>query len=184
MKKKKNIFVLIVLIILILALLIGVLFIKKGNDKESGTSVSDKDYVVASSTYARLDIFWDEEEYDIFIKDGVLFVGEERISIINEKIKYFYFNRYQCSHQTVFYFLTENGNVYVIQIIDTDNGNLNKFHQLEKLNYSNVTDIVSIANPNYGRPLDDKSGMIDNVDDYLYALIDGKKYKLEYQYRC
>ena len=184
MKKGRIILIIASLVALILAILIGVLFIKKGNIDDSGTVVNEKDYVIASSTYVRLDLFWDEIEYDINIKEGVLFVDEERISIINEKIKYFYFNRYQCSHQTVFYFLTEGGNVYVVEISDIDNKDLEKFHQLERLKYANVTDIISIANPNYGKPLDDKSGMIDNVDDYLYALIDGKKYKLEYQYRC
>ena len=157
----------------------------KTNDNNQTDSTDTNKYTVKSMTNAKFNILWDGTEHELKIVDGKLVVGGNTYSIENERIKYFYYNRYQCSHGIVLYYLTENGNVYVTEMSANNNNlNLESLNNFKKLNYSNVTDIVVIPNNNYGKPLDDVSGMTDNVKEYLYALINGETFKLDYQYRC
>ena len=155
------------------------------NASNQADSTNTNKYTVKSMTNAKFNIFWDGTEHELKIVDGKLVVEGSTYSIENERIKYFYYNRYQCGHGTVLYYLTENGNVYVTEMSASDNNlKLESLNSFKKLNYSNVTDIVIISNDNYGKPLDDVSGMTDNVKEYLYALVNGETIKLDYQYRC
>lgn len=146
---------------------------------------SNSKYAIKSMTNAKFNIFWDNTEHEIKISDGKLVVEGNVFSITNERIKYFYFNSYQCGHGTVLYYLTESGNVYVTNMSANENNlKMESLNNFKKLNYSNVTDIVVIQNDNYGKALDDVSGMTDNVKEYLYALVNGETFKLDYQYAC
>ena len=206
-EKNKNVVIalLVVIIVILLALVIliatGTISLKSkevtdnsGNQTNANTNTNDNNqtdstntnkYTTKSMSSAKFDIFWDGTEHELSVVDGKLVVEGNTYSIENERIKYFYFNRYQCGHGTVLYYLTENGNVYVTEMSANDNNlKIEALNNFKKLNYSNVTDIVVISNDNYGKPLDDVSGMTDNVKEYLYALINGETFKLDYQYRC
>ena len=159
--------------------------LEENNINENTENDNNSTYTVNSMTSAKFNIFWDGTEHEINVIDGALVVEGNTFSIPNERIKYFYYNRYQCSHGTVLYYLTEEGNIYVTDMSPTGRSispeSLNDF---KKLNYSNVTDIVVIPNDNYGKPLDEVSGKTDNIREYLYALVNGETFKLDYQYRC
>ena len=107
-------------------------------------------------------------------------VNDRVFTIPNEKIKYFYLQRYQSSRSTVFHYLTESGNVYVNEF--TSSKMMSSFNEFIKLDYSNVSEIVVLPNDHYGKTYDDVSGMIDNREYYLYAVINGEKMRLDYQY--
>ena len=59
---------------------------------------------------------------------------------------------------------------------------MSSFNEFIKLDYSNVSEIVVLPNDHYGKTYDDVSGMIDNREYYLYAVINGEKMRLDYQY--
>ena len=193
--KKKNIIIAILTVIIVILAVLCVLFatgaISFKSDKENDNSVNQVDsintneYTIKSMTSAKFDMFWDGTERELSVVDGKLVVEGSSFSVENEHIKYFYFNRYQCSRSTVIYYLTEEGNVYVTEMSANDNNlKLESLHNFKKQNYTNVTDIVVIPNDNYGKAIDDVSGMIDNITEYLYALVDGETFKLDFQYRC
>lgn len=187
-QKKNGIIIALVIIILILGVLLALVISGKIGAKEGKPSESQNEksnYTVNAVTNAKFDLLWNDTEHEISVVDGKLVVDTNTYTIPNERIKYFYYNQYQCSHGTVLYYLTEDGNIYVT---DMNNGEdklkLEDLNNFQKLNYSNVTDIVVIPNENYGKPIDEVSGMLDNVSEYLYALVDGKTLKLDHQYRC
>jgi len=138
------------------------------------------DYKLESKTNIKVDLMWDEKYDNIEIINGNLKVNDKIFSIKNEKIRYFYMQRYQSSASTVFHYLTEKGNIYVTEF--TYESTTDSFNNFIKLNYSNVTDIVVLPNDHYGKTFDDVSGIIDNRESYLYAVINGEKSKLDYQY--
>lgn len=194
--QKNNKVVIILLVVVIVILLALVVLLATGtisfkSDKENDNSVNQVDsintneYTIKSMTSAKFDMFWDGTERELSVVDGKLVVEGNSFSIENEHIKYFYFNRYQCSRSTVIYYLTEEGNVYVTEMSANDNNlKLESLHNFKKQNYTNVTDIVVIPNDNYGKAIDDVSGMTDNITEYLYALVNGETFKLDFQYRC
>ena len=195
-KNKNGVIALLVVLVVILAVLCvlfatGTISLKSkgddnGNNQTSNTETNEQvennnsKYTINSVTSAKVDLFWNNENYDINVVDGKLKVNDKTFSNSNENIKYFYFQRYQSSRSTVFHYLTENGNVYVTEFT-TENG-VESFNNFKKLNYSNVTDIVVLPNDHYGKTYDEVSGMVDHRETYLYALINGETFKLDYQY--
>lgn len=189
-EKKKLSPVLIILIIGILTVIgvfLGIFlfekFGKKGDTEGSSEVVnqpSEVNYKIESLTNAQIDLFWNETMYDVSVVDGNLKVGDKTFTITDETIKYFYYQRYQESKSTVFHFLTNNGNIYVKEL--TSDANVDTFNEYIKLDYTNVTDIVVIPNDHYGQVFGEDSGMTDNRETYLYALVNGETQKLDYQY--
>lgn len=137
-------------------------------------------YKLESKTNVKVDLMWDDKYDNIEIINGNLKVNDKTFSISNEKIRYFYMQRYQSSASTVFHYLTEQGNIYVTEF--TYESTIDSFNNFIKLNYSNVSDIVVLPNDHYGKAYDDVVEIVDNRESYLYAVINGKKIKLDYQY--
>lgn len=150
------------------------------NEETAPIDENDFEYKIESKTNAQVDLLWNNENYEINVVDGNLKVNDKTFTITDEKIKYFYFQRYQSSHNTVFHYLTEKGNIYVTEV-SVEKG-IDSFNDFKKLNYSNVQDIVVLPNDNYGKTYDEVSGIVDHRETYLYALVDGETKKLDYQY--
>ena len=150
------------------------------NNNDNMESDVVADYKLESKTNVKVDLMWDEKYDNIEIINGNLKVNDKAFSISNEKIRYFYMQRYQSSASTVFHYLTEKGNIYVTEF--TYESTIDSFNNFIKLNYSNVSDIVVLPNGHYGKTFDDVSGIVDNRESYLYAVINGEKIKLDYQY--
>lgn len=138
------------------------------------------DYKLEAKTSVKVDLLWNNKYDTIEVINGNLKVNDETFSIKNDKIKYFYLQRYQSSASVVVHYLTEKGNIYVTEFTSEDT--IDSFNNFIKLNYSNVTDIVVLPNDHYGKTYDDVSGIVDNREFYLYAVVNGKKLKLDYQY--
>ena len=150
------------------------------NNNDNMESDVVADYKLESKTNVKVDLMWDEKYDNIEIINGILKVNDKTFSISNEKIRCFYMQRYQSSASTVFHYLTEKGNIYVTEF--TYESTIDSFNNFIKLNYSNVSDIVVLPNDHYGKTFDDVSGIVDNRESYLYAVINGEKIKLDYQY--
>lgn len=102
-------------------------------------------------------------------------------SIDGEKIKVLHHNYYQPSNTNVIYYLTENGNIYVNKFSVCED-KIDIINNFEKMNYSNVSEIVMQVNDNYGQKLDPVIGIIDSRKHFIYAKVDEKLLYLEYQY--
>ena len=150
------------------------------NNENDENNVDYSDYKLEAKTKAKIDLLWDDKFDNIEVINGDLMVNDRVFTIPNEKIKYFYLQRYQSSRSTVFHYLTESGNVYVNEF--TSSKMMSSFNEFIKLDYSNVSEIVVLPNDHYGKTYDDVSGMIDNREYYLYAVINGEKMRLDYQY--
>ena len=137
-------------------------------------------YKLEAKTTVKVDLLWNDKYDDIEVINGNLKVNDKTFSIFNEKIKYFYMQRYQSGASTIFHYLTEKGNIYVTEF--TYENTIDSFNNFIKLNYSNVSDIVVLPNDHYGKTFDDVSGIVDNRESYLYAVVNGEKLKLDYQY--
>lgn len=150
------------------------------NNENDENNVDYSDYKLEAKTKIKIDLLWDDKFDNIEVINGDLMVNDRVFTIPNEKIKYFYLQRYQSSRSTVFHYLTESGNVYVNEF--TSSKMMSSFNEFIKLDYSNVSEIVVLPNDHYGKTYDDVSGMIDNREYYLYAVINGEKMRLDYQY--
>lgn len=150
------------------------------NSNNNENNVDYSDYKLEAKTKVKIDLLWDDKFDNIEVINGDLMVNDRVFTIPNEKIKYFYLQRYQSSRSTVFHYLTESGNVYVNEF--TSRKMMSSFNEYIKLDYSNVSEIVVLPNDHYGKTYDDVSGMIDNREYYLYAVINGEKMRLDYQY--
>lgn len=150
------------------------------NNENDENNVDHSDYKLEAKTKIKIDLLWDDKFDNIEVINGDLMVNDRVFTIPNEKIKYFYLQRYQSSRSTVFHYLTESGNVYVNEF--TSSKMMSSFNEFIKLDYSNVSEIVVLPNDHYGKTYDDVSGMIDNREYYLYAVINGEKMRLDYQY--
>lgn len=150
------------------------------NNENDENNVDYSDYKLEAKTKVKIDLLWDDKFDNIEVINGNLMVNDRVFTIPNEKIKYFYLQRYQSSRSTVFHYLTESGNVYVNEF--TSSKMMSSFNEFIKLDYSNVSEIVVLPNDHYGKTYDDVSGMIDNREYYLYAVINDEKMRLDYQY--
>ena len=102
-------------------------------------------------------------------------------SIEGERIKYLHCDYYQSEATNVIFYLTESGNVYVNEFLALGTS-IDRMGIFNKMNYSNVKDLVIVDNENYGKEIDDISHKIDYKKYYVYALIDGEMVKADNQY--
>ena len=96
---------------------------------------------------------------------------EKTFSIEGERIKYLHYDYYQSGATNVIFYLTESGNVYVNEFLALGTS-IDRMGIFNKMNYSNVKDLVIVDNENYGKEIDDISHKIDYKKYYVYALID------------